>query len=203
MTPMRAESLIALTGGIAGAALFTTLVLLGRISEVTYVGLLSLVVITALALHGFNRIKELDLRNLKMTLSRIESARTEVEVRHSQLQDVAVRLLEVVAFHAAWSNRRVPREVIDLQRRWLQERAEELLGAIDAGSQTRDRLLWYQEAFQQLDAVGDDDSLARQQILQTLYSRMALDLGDFSTPQIHDPSMDTGVGIQLDPPDRP
>ena len=62
------ESSIAGLTALLGTLLFTTLLCLEKIGQVTYVSLLSLAAIVSLVLHGFSRVREIDIKNLKMVL---------------------------------------------------------------------------------------------------------------------------------------
>jgi hypothetical protein len=60
-----------IAGGLTallGTLLFTTLLYLEKIGQVTYVSLLSFTAIVSLVLHGFSRVREIDLKNLKIVL---------------------------------------------------------------------------------------------------------------------------------------
>lgn len=82
---MKQSSIIAILIGCMGTILFTALFTAEKLSEPSYVVLLSITALVALVVHGFPRIKELDLKNLKLTLEKLEETNANVEdLRFSQ-----------------------------------------------------------------------------------------------------------------------
>lgn len=74
---MNAKVWSAIIGG-AGLALFTGLLATGTVGELSYIALLTLLAFVCLVIPAYPRLKELDLRNLKLTLDRIEAVKAEV-----------------------------------------------------------------------------------------------------------------------------
>jgi hypothetical protein len=65
--------------GSVGVILFTSLLCANRIGEASYVILLGMLVLTCIALPVLTRLRELDLRSLKLTLDRIEAVKAGIE----------------------------------------------------------------------------------------------------------------------------
>lgn len=65
------SSIAGLLSALLGTSFFTTLLCLEEIGQATYVTLLSLLAIVSLVLHGFSRVREIDLKSLKMVLDPI------------------------------------------------------------------------------------------------------------------------------------
>ncbi len=85
---MKSESIIAVITGISGTVLFTWLISQGTISELTYITGLGGTAIVSLVIHGFSRLKVLDLKNLKITLNEIKQAQHRLEVTKSEIADM-------------------------------------------------------------------------------------------------------------------
>ena len=85
---MKTESIIAAITGLSGTVLFTWLLSQGTISELTYITGLGGTAIVSLVIHGFSRLKVLDLKNLKITLNEIKQAQQELENTKSEIVEM-------------------------------------------------------------------------------------------------------------------
>jgi hypothetical protein len=72
------ESISALVLSMVGLSLFTLLLWRHIIGEGVYAGLLALLAAAGLALFGFRRLVEINFKELKITLDRIEQVKSEV-----------------------------------------------------------------------------------------------------------------------------
>ena len=50
-----------------------------------------------LVLHGFGRLQELDLKNLRLVLREIEQTKKELFVREGKLKAIAIPLAQIIA----------------------------------------------------------------------------------------------------------
>lgn len=73
------ESIVAAVVVAVCLPLFTVLLIFDKVGGLTYLGLLGLLLLTGVVLHGFSRLRELDLKNLKLTLSEIKEVKAEIE----------------------------------------------------------------------------------------------------------------------------
>ena len=85
---MRIASIIAGIVGILCTVLFTVLLCLGHIGSTAFVMLLVALGLLCLALHGFSRLRELDLKQLKITLDRIEQVKSEIEEMYGGIDHI-------------------------------------------------------------------------------------------------------------------
>jgi hypothetical protein len=92
---------VATVVGVLGLALFTALMSVGKIGSVAYLSLLSLLVLTCLVIPVLERLKTLDVKNLKVTLEKIESVKREIYVKESDLRKTSLVLAELIAANAA------------------------------------------------------------------------------------------------------
>jgi hypothetical protein len=76
---MKAQALVSGILGIVCVSLFTTLLVLGRISEITYLVLLVSFALVCIVLLVLPRLKELDLKNLRLTLAEIKQVKADVQ----------------------------------------------------------------------------------------------------------------------------
>ena len=85
---MKAESIIATIIALSGTLLFTWLLSQETINEYTYIAGLGGTAIVSLVIHGFSRLRELDLRNLKITLNEIKQVQQKIEITRSEIVEM-------------------------------------------------------------------------------------------------------------------
>lgn len=78
---------------------FTTLLLFGKIGEATYCFLVASAALLGLVLHGFSRLQELDLKNLRLVLREIEQTKNELFVQEEKLKAIVVPLAQYSRLH--------------------------------------------------------------------------------------------------------
>ncbi len=81
--------MIAILISIFGIALFTTLLISKQITGTAFCFLMTLTAIVTLAVHGFDRLKEIDLKQLKMTLVEIRETKEEIFAKEKDLKKLA------------------------------------------------------------------------------------------------------------------
>lgn len=82
---MKIASTLAVVVGFGGVALFTWLALKGTLSELGYLAAMGLAAAVSLAIHGFNRLQELDLRQLRVVLKEVKAVQQEVEETKAEI----------------------------------------------------------------------------------------------------------------------
>jgi hypothetical protein len=85
---MKIASTIAGVVAFLGVVLFTILLCLGHIGATAFVTLMLALGLFCLALHGFSRLRELDLKQLKITLDRIEQVKSEIEEMYGGIDHI-------------------------------------------------------------------------------------------------------------------
>lgn len=83
---MRGETLAAIAFSIAATTFSVALLVFKQIGEVAFVALVALFALVALAIHSLSRLRELDLRSLKLTLHQIEAVKREVSEVKDEIQ---------------------------------------------------------------------------------------------------------------------
>jgi len=113
---------------------FTGLLAFGKIGEASYCFLLAGTALVALVVKGFNRLRELDLKNLKIVLADIERAKDELAVREERFKSVLIPLIQVIAYAGAAEGRLSSRESAKLRRQWYQKKLEILVNQLGVES---------------------------------------------------------------------
>ncbi len=80
---------------VAGVALFAGLLCAKQIGQTSYVVLMSGLALVGIVLYGFNRIREVDLKNLKVSLDKIEQMRDEIYARADTLKKLSEEIAEI------------------------------------------------------------------------------------------------------------
>ena len=91
------EGIISIGIAIIGVILFTTLLISNFINANIYLLLLSLLALICLVIPVIKRLRELDIKNLKMTLDKLESVKENVFAKQKDIQDFSKSMLKLLA----------------------------------------------------------------------------------------------------------
>lgn len=147
---MKSKSIAAIVVAALGTTLFTFLLVYHEIGSISYVTLLCALGLISLVLHGFSRIRELDLKNLKMTLDRIEEAKAEVFAKEADLKNITISLAQIIAFSNAFQGRLRSEESYELQSKWYRLQTNKLLNILAVNNLDRREILKYDTFFQKV-----------------------------------------------------
>lgn len=95
---------------------FTALLWLGKIGEASFSFLVAATALFGLVLHGFSRLQELDLKNLRLVLREIKETKEELFVREEKLKSVIAPLVQLLAHAGVAEGRWTETENIMLKR---------------------------------------------------------------------------------------
>lgn len=85
---MKKETIAAIGIGLIGIVLFTGLLLAGKISETSYVVLIIPLALVCITVACLPRLRELDLKNLKMTLDEIKQVKADIEEMYGGIDNL-------------------------------------------------------------------------------------------------------------------
>lgn len=132
---------------------FTALLLLGNLGEASYAFLIAATALFGLVLHGFDRLKELDLKNLRVTLRELQETKKELFVREEKLKSVAIPLAQIVAFTGASEGRMGDKEIFSAKRKWYKRKLEDLISALDFNSEEEKEAKKFVEKYEEIDKL--------------------------------------------------
>jgi hypothetical protein len=139
---------------------FTALLWLGRIGEASYCFLVAATALLGLVLHGFGRLQELDLKNLRLVLREIDQAKQELFVREARLKNVALALAQVLAFTGASEGRLSSVESVRAKRAWYRKKLSDLAFALELSAEESAALRRYLDKYEEIDkTIGDSGAL--------------------------------------------
>lgn len=150
ITPAAISSVIIAATGLAWSQYLLTT---ARISQITFLGLVTLCVLVGLFIAFNYRIKLLNLRQLTLELERVEEARKDVEARESRVRQIAKIVSEITLFSAAFQHRNLGEGESETQRAWLESKVRELLATISASPEEQTKTFRFHEAAKQLDEL--------------------------------------------------
>lgn len=139
---------------------FTSLLWLGRIGEASYCFLVAASALLGIVLHGFGRLQELDLKNLRLVLRELQDTKKELFVRQEKLKAIAVPLAQVIALTGASEGRMGDRESWNVKREWYRQRIQALIEAFDLSPTEAEETRKYTEKYAEFDRVlGEREGL--------------------------------------------
>lgn len=94
---MKSQGIIAIIVALIGFLTFTLLLLAEKIGTPGYLFLLSLLSLVCVVVPVLGRLKEFDVKNLKLTLEKIEQAKGEIYAKEESLKEISYILSELIA----------------------------------------------------------------------------------------------------------
>jgi hypothetical protein len=141
-------------------AIFTVLLWMGRLGEASYCFLAGVSALLGIVLHGFGRLQELDLKNLRLVLREIEQTKKELFVREEKLKSIAVPLAQIIALTGASEGRMSSRESWEIKREWYRQKLQALVEALDLSAQEAAEIRKYMDKYNEIDrALGEREGL--------------------------------------------
>ena len=157
---MPGESIAAIVTSVALLALFTTLLVKKRINQPSYIILVSLAALVAIVLHGFPRLEEVDLKELKLTLAEIKEVKQDVYAKARDVGYASRMLADLIALQDVHQG--LSGDPYMFQRRdYVDHKTREILATLgvppETSSQSHDHVLReYREFLQSRDVKIDE-----------------------------------------------
>ena len=141
-------------------AIFTVLLWMGRLGEASYCFLAAVSALLGLVLHGFSRLQELDLKNLRLVLREIQQTKKELFVREEKLKFIAVPLAQIIALTGASEGRLGSRESWEVKREWYRQKLQVLVDALELPVHEAAEIRKYMDKYTEIDrALGEREGL--------------------------------------------
>ena len=155
----------------------------GKLGEMAFVSLFCALCLVSLVIYGFPRLKQLDLRNLKLTLEKIESARKEIYAKEQDLKRLSLLLTESVLMNSLWLDRAGGGEEVNrLNSQWFSQQAKRVLTALRSTKTETEQLLRYVRLFERLEASAPD-SPERQSVWEEFVTTIRKEVDERSQEQ--------------------
>lgn len=131
--------------------IFTTLLVFGRIGEASYCFLVAASMLFGLVVHGFGRLQELDLKNLRVVLRELKETKEELFVREAKLKAIALPLVQVIAFAGASEGRMGSAESWAIKRQWYKHKLQRLTDALELDPTESSETKKYAQKYEEID----------------------------------------------------
>lgn len=132
---------------------FTVLLYVGKISEASYVFLIAATALFGLVLHGFDRLKEFDLKNLRIVLRELQETKQELFVREEKLKSIAIPLAQIIAFTGATEGRMGSKETWSAKRKWYKGKLEKLIESLELTASEVQETKKFIEKYEAIDQI--------------------------------------------------
>ena len=141
--------------GLSLITLFTILLIRKDIGSISYTTLLAILALFCLAIFSFPRLRVLDLRQLKMTLDKIETIKENIYAKEKDLKQISILLSEIIAFNSSAQNRLTSRKSLILRQSWNRKKIEELFKLLNVPENEKNNVFKYSEMFKLFDNTED------------------------------------------------
>ena len=94
---MKVQGIASAIVGLIGFATFTYLLIAGYIQTAGYCSLLALLALVCIVIPVLGRLKEFDLKNLRLILNKIEEVKKEIYAKEEDLKETSLLLSELIA----------------------------------------------------------------------------------------------------------
>lgn len=135
---------------------FTALLYIGKLDELSYSFLVTATALLGLVLHGFDRLKELDLKNLRIVLNELEETKKELFVREEKLKAIAIPLAHIVALTSVSEGRMSSKETWSAKRKWYKKKLEDLMLSLDFTTDEEKEAKKFIEIYDEIDRLFTD-----------------------------------------------
>jgi hypothetical protein len=146
------STLLAITGS-------TILLVLGFIGQMAYCFLLALTALLVLVVSGFGRLKELDIRQMRLVLHEMKETQKDIFVREERLKAIAIPLAQMLAYSGVSQGRFSSKKGWVATRQWYRRKLEDFSSALDASPSERAEISKYLARYTEIDSILSDGSL--------------------------------------------
>lgn len=133
--------------------IFITLLVVGKIGEASFCFLVAGNALLGLVLHGFGRLQELDLKNLRVVLREIKETKSELLVREERLKSVVIPLVQIMAYTGASEGRWSSSDSAALKRQWYKKKVADLIESLGFSSEEADEAKKFFEKYEEIDRL--------------------------------------------------
>ena len=125
------EVIISVVSAIICISLFTTLLFLTKIGPPIYLALLTLLAFVCIILPLYQRLRVLDLKNLKFELNKFETVKKEVFAKEEYLKKISALLSDIIAVNSALQGYMGSEESHKIREEWTKIKLSELSNLIN------------------------------------------------------------------------
>jgi hypothetical protein len=146
-------NLISILTALLGVSLFTVLLIGKYIGAPSYCFLIALCVLVGLVLRGFDRLQELDIRNLRMTLREIKKTKEEIFAKQEDLKKTALLMAQIMDLNNTTQGRWGSSEGNELRRNWNDKKLKEVIDSFNFSNAEIQEITKFSEKYKTLDEL--------------------------------------------------
>lgn len=154
---MKSEVIISILVGVTGTAIFTCLLVRKDLGASSYVIMMSVLALVCLVIPVFNRLRELDLKNLKLTLDKIEEAKAEVFAKEEDLKESTLLLAELIAANTAVTGIWGDKDSSKYSKALIKKKTKDLLKNINVSDEKIKEVFKYQQVLEEMPKESGED----------------------------------------------
>ncbi|WP_085920092.1 hypothetical protein [Halomonas sp. CSM-2] len=147
---MKSQGVISILVALIGFVTFTLLLLNEKIGVLGYFSLLSLLSFVCVVIPVLSRLKELDVRNLKLTLEKIEQAKGEIYAKEESLKETSYILSELIAANSTLMGMWGDENSSKYSKALVRNKINKLGASLDIPKDKIDDLFKYERALKEL-----------------------------------------------------
>lgn len=152
-----AQTIISIIVGIVGFATFTYLLVAGTVGTFSYSSLLALLALVCIVIPVLGRLREFDLKNLKLTLDRIEEAKKEIYAKEESLKRASHVLAELIAANSAVTGVWSDEESNEYSKSLIRSKIRKLGEQMDFSRDEMDQIFRYESALAEVHHASMDE----------------------------------------------
>jgi len=154
---MKKQGILSVTVGAICFVTFTCLLVLSIIGSAAYSALLGLLAIVCIVIPVLGRLRELDLKNLKLTLEKIEEAKKDIYAKEESLKEAAHVLAELIAANSTLTGIWGDDESNKFSKELIRAKLRKLAKKIEFSSTEMDSVLKYEKALAEVHAASKEE----------------------------------------------
>jgi hypothetical protein len=154
---MKAQNMVATIVGTVGFITFTVLLATGLIQALSYAALLALLGLVCLTIPVLHRLKNLDIKNLKLTLERIEETKKEISAKEKDFKLTALLLAELIAATATVSNVFGDEESDEYSKALVRRKIQQLANHLRFTDNQLTEIFKYEEALKEVRTASKEN----------------------------------------------
>ncbi|MEW8352819.1 MAG: hypothetical protein AB2665_03385 [Candidatus Thiodiazotropha sp.] len=143
---MKTQGTISVIVGVVGFVTFTYLLIDSKIGALGYSSLLGLLAIVCIVIPVLSRLKELDLKNLKLTLDKIEEAKKEIYAKEESLKETSHVLAELIAANSTLTGIWGDDESNSYSKDLIRAKIKKLAKQMEFSTEEMEQILKYEKA---------------------------------------------------------
>jgi hypothetical protein len=152
---------------IAGFIIFISLLILGgyflekgKLGSASFTTFMGIILICGLAFYGFDRLKVLDIKNLKLILTELKETKEEIFAKQEDLKRTALTMSEILAFSNSAQGRLDSTEGYKIKREWYEHKLNKLIKDFDFDDKEIKKIRKFSEKYKEIDKLfGDRNAL--------------------------------------------